>query len=147
MTTTVQATAEFLPPGSLVVKKTIAGPAAGSQGQVVIHVACNDGVVRPDFVIPAGTPAGTTSHTYEHIPAGTMCTVIETSNGSVLGTDVVVTGDGQQVTIPSGGRETVDVTDTYHFVRLAARAEDDRRSGCGPAGSHHDPHGVRRHRA
>ena len=29
--TTVQATAEFLRPGSLVVKKTIAGPAAGSQ--------------------------------------------------------------------------------------------------------------------
>ena len=37
--TTVQATAEFLPSGRLVVTKTIAGPAAGSQGQVVIHVA------------------------------------------------------------------------------------------------------------
>ena len=31
LTTTVQATAQFLAPGSLVVKKTIAGPAAGSQ--------------------------------------------------------------------------------------------------------------------
>ena len=39
--TTVQATAQFLPPGSLVVKKTIAGPAAGSQGQVVIHMVCD----------------------------------------------------------------------------------------------------------
>ncbi len=42
--TTVKAEAEFLPPGSLVVKKTITGPAAGSQAHVVIHVACDDGV-------------------------------------------------------------------------------------------------------
>ena len=48
LTTTVQATANFLPAGSLVVKKTIAGPAAGSQGQVVIHVACTDGKDRSD---------------------------------------------------------------------------------------------------
>ena len=65
------------------VNKTITGPAAGSQGRVVIAVPCNDGVVRPAFVIPAGAPAGTTSRTYLNIPAGTMCTVNETSNGSV----------------------------------------------------------------
>ena len=111
--TTVQATAEFLPSGELVVQKTIAGPGAGSQGQVVIHVDCDDGVSRRDFIIPAGTPAGTTSRTYRHIAAGTTCTVTETSNGSVVGTDVVVTGDGQEVTIPAGGQKTVDVTDTY----------------------------------
>ena len=35
--TTVEATAQFLPPGKLVVKKTIAGPAAGSQARVVIE--------------------------------------------------------------------------------------------------------------
>ena len=116
LTTTVQATAQFLPPGSLVVRKTIAGPAAGSQGRVVIHVACTDGKDRSDVSIHAGTPAGATSITYPDIPAGTMCTVTETSNGSVVGTDVVVTGDGQQVTIPSGGSKTVDITDTYHFV-------------------------------
>jgi Domain of unknown function (DUF5979) len=116
LSTTVQATAEFLPPGSLVVTKTIAGPAAGSQGRVVIHVACDDGVARDDFVVAAGTHAGTTSKAYAGIPEGTMCTVTETANGSVVGTDVVVTGDGQQVTIPSGGSETVNVTDTYHHV-------------------------------
>ena len=114
--TTVQATAEFLPSGSLVVQKTIAGAAAGSQGQVVIQVACNDGVARHDFIISAGTPAGTQSRTYRHIAAGTTCTVIETSNGGVVGTNVVVTGDGQQVTIPAGGRKTVDITDTYSAV-------------------------------
>ena len=27
-------------------------------GRVVIHVACDDGVARDDFIIPAGTPAG-----------------------------------------------------------------------------------------
>jgi hypothetical protein len=111
--TTVEATAEYLPGGRLVVQKTIAGTGAGSQGQVVIHVDCDDDVARRDFIIPAGTPAGTTSRTYRHIPAGTTCTVTETSNGSVVGTDVLVTGDGQEVTIPAGGHETVDITDTY----------------------------------
>ena len=114
--TTVYATAQFVPSGSLVVNKTIAGAAAGSQGQVVINVDCDDGVARPDFVIPAGTPAGTKSRTYRHIAAGTTCTVLETSNGSVVGTDVVVTGDGQEPTIPAGGTKTVDITDTYTAV-------------------------------
>ena len=110
--TTVRATAEFLPPGSLEVTKTIAGPAAGSQGHVVIEVACDDGVDRPDFVIPAGTPAGTRSHTYADIPVGTMCTVSETANGSVVGTDVVVTGDGQEVT-PPGDRPSNTITSPF----------------------------------
>ena len=47
-----------------------------------------------------------------------MCGVIETSNGSVTGTDVVVTGDGQEVTIPAGGRDHVDITDTYSTVTV-----------------------------
>ena len=68
MTTTVQASAEFLPPGSLVLKKTIAGPAAGSQGQVVIHASCNGTALTPDLTIPAGAHAGDT-HTYHDIPA------------------------------------------------------------------------------
>jgi Domain of unknown function (DUF5979)/Thioester domain len=114
--TTVYATAQFVPSGSLVVNKTIAGGAAGSQGQVVINVDCDDGVAMPDFVIPAGTPAGTKSRTYRHIAAGTTCTVLETSNGSVVGTDVVVTGDGQEATITAGGSDTVDITDTYAAV-------------------------------
>ena len=114
--TTVSGTAEFLAPGSLVVKKTIAGDAAGSQARVVIEVDCDDGVTRPDFIIPPRAPAGTTSMEYKPIDVGTKCTVIETSNGTTVGTEVVVTGDGQQVTIPSGKSETVEVTDTYHHV-------------------------------
>jgi hypothetical protein len=113
----VQATAEFLHPGSLVVQKTIAGPAAGLQGPVSVEVTC-DGLTPqpPAFTIPAHATAGTRSHTYEHIPPGTHCTVIETVNGSVAGkVGVVVSGDdGRQVTIPADGSETVHITDTYH---------------------------------
>ncbi len=116
LSTTVKAEAEFLPPGSLLVEKTIAGPAAGSQAHVVIHVACDDGVRRLPFIIPAGTPAGTKSKTYEPIPAGTMCTVTETNNGSVVGTDVVVIHGAQEATIPSGGTETVKIKDIYYHV-------------------------------
>ena len=114
--TTVKAEAEFLPPGSLVVEKTITGPAAGSQARVVIHVACDDGMAREDFIIPAGEPAGTKSKKYEPIPAGTKCTVTETSNGSAVGTNVVVIGAGQEATIPPGGSETVKVKDFYYHV-------------------------------
>ena len=77
---------------------------------------CNGVALTPDFVIPAGTPAGDKSQTYTDIPAGSLCTVTETSDGSVVGTDVVVIGAGQEATIPAGERETVHVTDTYHFV-------------------------------
>ena len=114
--TTVDATAEFLPFGKLVVKKTIAGPAAGRQGQVVIRVSCEDDVTRPDFVIPAGSPAGTTSRTYRHIEAGTPCTVTEEANGSTRATTVRVLGNGQEVTIPEGGTETVNIKDIYRFA-------------------------------
>ncbi len=113
----VQATAEFLHPGSLVVQKTIAGPAAGLQGPVTVEVTC-DGLMPqpPAFTIPAHAIAGTRSHTYNDLPPGTHCTVIETVNGSVAGTVGVVVsgGDGQQVTIPADGSETVHITDTYH---------------------------------
>jgi Domain of unknown function (DUF5979)/Thioester domain len=116
LTTTVQATAEFLPFGKLIVKKTIAGPAAGHQGRVVIHVGCDDNVTRRPFVIRARAPAGTRSRTYRHIVAGTTCTVVETSNGSTAATTVVVIGDGQKATITAGKTETVRIKDIYRFA-------------------------------
>jgi len=114
--TTVRATAEFLPFGKLIVKKTIAGPAAGHQGAVVIRVKCDDGVKRRPVVIPGGTHAGTTSRTYRHIVAGTECTVTETRNGATTTVTVAVRGDGQEVTIPAGGTKTVQIRDIYRFV-------------------------------
>ena len=118
LTTTVTANAEFKPVGSLVVRKTIAGPAAGSQGQLTIHTVCDGTALTPDFVVASGTPAGTSSRTYTGIPSGSQCTVTETANGTEHTTNVTVNvnGDGQQVTIPENSETTATVTDTYTFL-------------------------------
>lgn len=134
--TTVFATAEFLPFGSLIVKKRVTGPAAGSQGQVEIRVACDDDVTRPPFIINAGAPARTRLRIYRHIEAGTKCTVTETSNGSVTSTDVVVIGDGQVATIPSGRSVTVTITDVYRFVPGSLIV---RKTIAGPASGQQGP--------
>jgi hypothetical protein len=133
LSTTVQATAEFLPVGSLVVTKNIAGPASGSHGRVVIEVDCHDGVHKDPLIVPAGS--GTMSKTYSDIPAETTCTVTETSDG---GTDTVlvhtvVAPDGGQVPIHSGQTATVDVTDTYDFVPGALFV---RKTIAGPGAGH-----------
>ena len=100
--------------GSLLVTKSIsAGGAAGLQGQIVMHVACSDGVSRPDFVIAAGAPAGSTSKLYANIPRGTVCTVTETSDGSTSTVAGEVSISGSPAVIPFGGTATVGVSDTY----------------------------------
>ena len=117
LTTTVTATAEFKPVGSLTVTKTIAGPAARQQGQVVISTVCDGGALTPDFVIASGTPAGSSSRTYTSIPAGSICTVTETADGQTSSlAPVEVTGNGDQVTIAPGGTATAHITDTYSLV-------------------------------
>ena len=118
LTTTVTASAEFKPVGSLVAQKTIAGPAAGSQGQVTIHTVCDGTALTPDFVVASGSPAGTSSRTYTAIPSGSLCTITETANGTEQTTNVTVNvaGQGQQVTIPQNTTATATVTDTYDFV-------------------------------
>jgi hypothetical protein len=117
LTTTVSATAEFQAVGSLVVQKTIAGPAARAQGQVTIQTVCGGVALTPNFVVPSGQPAGTTSRTYTGIPADTTCTVTETAPyGSTSTVLVNVQGNGQQVTIPENSTVTVGITDTYTFV-------------------------------
>jgi Domain of unknown function (DUF5979)/Thioester domain len=101
-------------PGSLVVRKTISGPAAGSQAAVTIHVVCG-AMALADFVIPAGSGAATTDHTYSNIPAGTACTVTETANGSSTAVDVVTVGNGQAVTVPAGGTGTAELSNDYTY--------------------------------
>ena len=104
-------------PGSLVVRKTITGVAAGDQGAVSIAVTCTDGINRAPFVIPAGTGAGVVSKTYTGIPGGTVCTVNETVNGSNQATTVTATGNNQQITVPPGGTATADaIRDDYHHA-------------------------------
>ena len=118
LTTTVNAKALFTNTGSLIVQKTIAGPAAGKQGAITINVRCggDPGVLVGDpFDIPAGS-TGTTSKTYDHIPVGTKCTVTEIHDGRTSTVTVDVDGSGQTITVSAGNPKTVTITDTYNFV-------------------------------
>ena len=119
LTTTVSAAAEFIDTGALVVTKTIAGPGAGSQGDVTIGVTCN-GTALADFVIPAGN-TGTLSHTYDNIPTPTTCTITETVNGTNTSVTVATINGVQTVDIPNDetANDSVDaepITDTYDLV-------------------------------
>ncbi len=136
LTTTVSASAQFQQPGSLTVTKTIAGPAAGHQGQVMIQVVC-DGVTRsPDFVIPPRTGAGDRSLVFSPIDAGSVCQVIETQDGHTDTVTVTTAGDGSEVTIPPDGNVGVHLTDTYDFVPGSLIV---RKSIEGPAAGHQGP--------
>ena len=88
-------------PGALIVRKTITGPGAGLQDTITIQPVC-DGTALAAFVIPAGTAAGLSSQLYPSIAAGTVCTITETGDGENSAVSVVVTGDGQEVTVPPG---------------------------------------------
>ena len=81
-TATVHITDTYnIAPGSLLVRKTIAGPAAGRQGPITIHTECNGTALTPDFDDPRRRAAGDRSMQYDHIPAPTTCTVTETADG------------------------------------------------------------------
>jgi hypothetical protein len=114
--TTVSASAQFQLPGSLTVTKTITGPAAGHQGQVVIQVVCDGVALSPDFIIFSGTGAGDRSRVFSPIDAGSVCQVNETQDGHSSTVTVTTTGNGSQVTIPPDGNVGVHLTDTYDFV-------------------------------
>ena len=100
-------------PGSLLVTKTIAGRRAGHQGPVTIHVTCNGTALSPDFVIPSRTPAGSVSHSFDGIPAGSVCTVTETADGATARVAATVAGNGQKVSVPAGKVVPVNVIDVY----------------------------------
>ena len=113
----VEITDTYAPaPGALTVTKTIAGPAAGSQAAVTIQAVCDGTALTPDFVIPAGAAAGTTSHTYGDVPAGVTCTVTETVDGSSSTVAVITVGSSQDATVPAGGVATAELVDVYHLV-------------------------------
>jgi len=111
--TTVAARANFVAPGSLVVTKTISGPAAGQQGAITIAATCDGTVLQPLFVIPAGTPPGTVSHPYTNVPGFSTCTVVEQITGSTSTVTVLRAASGQVVVVPPGGSVTAPITDIY----------------------------------
>jgi LPXTG-motif cell wall-anchored protein len=107
-----------LVPGNLTVTKTIAGDGAGLQGAVTIEVTCDGTLLTPVFTIPAGTPAGSTSHTYTGIPAGAVCSVVETADGHTATVRVSKPRSGENIVIPPGGTATTTITDTYDVGAL-----------------------------
>ena len=94
-------------------KKSITGPGAGEQGDVVIQPTC-DGTDLPPFTIAAGA-TGQLSKTYLVAP-GSVCTITETVDGHTSTVTVTVDGSGQQVTVPGGSSVQAVLTDTYDLV-------------------------------
>ncbi len=113
---TVHVTDTYQSVGSLLVRKTIAGPGAGQQGEITIHTECNGTALTPDFVIPAGAPAGDQTKQYDQIPVPAKCTVTETADGHTSTVSVVVTGNGQTVSVPAGDIVEADISDTYGLL-------------------------------
>ena len=106
----------MLPPGpfgSLKVTKTIAGPAARHHGPIAILVACGDRLHTYAFLIPAHTGPGSVSRYFPDLPAGSRCTVTETSDGHTATVRVVATARRKTVTIHANRRATVHLTDTF----------------------------------
>ena len=78
-----------------------------------IRVVCDGTALTPEFTLPAGAAAGTTSRTYDDIPAGSTCMVSELTNGGTTALVVTTVGATQHVTVPSGKTVEADITNTY----------------------------------
>ena len=101
-------------PATLVVTKVVAGPAAGSQGDVVVEVSCTDGT-SDTLTVPAGTPAGTTALPALTVPFGTKCAVAETATGATDAVDVDNFAFDPGNVVAVDGPTTIAVTNTYTF--------------------------------
>ena len=99
-------------PGTFVVSKTIAGPAAGRQGEITIISTC-DGVQLEPFVIPGGKDAGEVTRTYTGIAAGADCSAVETVDGHTDTVGVESAGGKESVVVPANGTATATLVDTY----------------------------------
>ena len=106
--------------GSLKVTKTIAGPAAGQQGPVAMLVACGEPLSTYAFLIPAHTRHGSASRVFPDRPAGTRCTVTETTDGSTSTVAVAVSATGPRNAIIHANRTTtIHLTDTFSLIAVA----------------------------
>jgi hypothetical protein len=132
--TTVNASANFQPAGSLTLSKTITGPAEGKQGEVIIEVQCDGTTLSPELDIPASS-VGTKTITYSNLDAGSICEAIELRDGHTTTVTVTPSGD-TEATIPSGGNATISLTDTYDFVPGSLVVEKSIR---GPAAGQQGP--------
>ncbi|WP_181034678.1 DUF5979 domain-containing protein [Arthrobacter sp. 08Y14] len=108
---TAGATAEFFVPGDLVVNKTFAGEAIGSQGAIALAVDCG-AVGVFSFEIPAGATAPV-SETIVDLPVGTVCSVTEPVTGST--TEVTVTPTVSDAVTITEGENVLTVANTVEF--------------------------------
>lgn len=108
-------------PGALRVAKTIAGPAAGRQGPVVIRVSCGGPLHAYVLRIPARTRARTVSRVFPDLSPGDRCTVTETAHGATRSVRAITSRTRRTVTIPTGGEATVSFRDSF-FPRRTAPA-------------------------
>nr|WP_269440230.1 thioester domain-containing protein [Arthrobacter sp. zg-Y769] len=109
--TGTQATAEFFVAGDLLVNKTFAGEAAGSQGAIALTVDCGT-VGLFSFEIPAGS-AAPVSETIVDLPVGTVCAVTEEVTGSTV--EVTVTPVLPEPVTIIEGENILEVTNTVEF--------------------------------
>ncbi len=75
-------------------------------------VVCDGTALSPDFVIASGT-RGSVSHSFDGIPAGSVCTISEPADGATATITATVEGDGDKVTVPAGKVVPVNVMDVY----------------------------------
>jgi hypothetical protein len=108
-------------PGALLVTKSISGESAGKQGAITIAVKCGS-TSLPTWTIPAGTAAKTLTHAYDGIPAGSSCTVTETSDGATSAVVATVDGARQITTVPAGGVKVASITDSFTPASGAVKA-------------------------
>ncbi|WP_066302728.1 thioester domain-containing protein [Arthrobacter luteolus] len=113
LTANADATVSFYAVGALAVTKSIGGPAAGSQGDVLINIDCGPGV-QFDFTVPAGT-TGSVTETFTGIRAGSTCTITEPVNGATQSV-LVTTGLPEPVAITADATAAAAVTDSYDFA-------------------------------
>ncbi len=106
--------------GTLKVTKTIAGPAAHRHGPISILVVCGGPIHTYAFRIRAHTGPGSVSRYYPDLPAGSRCTVTETTDGHTSTVAVTATAKGKKVTIHANRTATVHLTDTFFGVQSVA---------------------------
>lgn len=126
--------------GDVEIDKTIKGPGAGKQGEVVIRLDCDvpGGAFDRRFVIEAGAEAGTYRQpVVSGVPAGTHCTVAESTTGEnkkVRLAEMTITP--RSITVQAGVTSRVSVTDKYVKRRCG------HGSGHKPGGAGNKPGGM-----